>query len=256
MKPWNERRPSGPLPGSPQDGWVHRSGMAPMAQWPQLEEAIPLVAGPMRRYLAQIDTVLRPGSVKNTDQALRSFGTFLIEHHREVTRLGEVTRSHIEDYKPWLAARPGRQARASTATLAHRLGTLRMFVRIDQWGWQEAPIKVPMFPGDLPRQDQQRSQPPGRTPLRPAMTSPQSPGGSATPAQDAALGLVIYADRMGTYLAAAHGDPARVRRMYVWDRDLSSALLADIAIVEVALRNAMHKALAATGGHAGTRHQP
>ena len=27
------------------------------------------------------------------------------------------------------------------------------FVRIDEWGWDEAPPRVPMFPGDLPRQD-------------------------------------------------------------------------------------------------------
>ena len=27
------------------------------------------------------------------------------------------------------------------------------FVRIDEWGWVEAPSRVPMFPGDLPRQD-------------------------------------------------------------------------------------------------------
>jgi len=27
------------------------------------------------------------------------------------------------------------------------------FVRIDEWGWDEAPDRVPMFPGDLPRQD-------------------------------------------------------------------------------------------------------
>jgi integrase len=38
--------------------------------------------------------------------------------------------------------------------MAHRLGTLRMFfVRIDEWGWAEAPARVPMFPGDVPRQD-------------------------------------------------------------------------------------------------------
>src|SRR5438034_67796 len=44
--------------------------------------------------------------------------------------------------------------RCTTATIAHRLGTLRMFfVRLDEWGWDEAPPKVPMFPGDLPRQD-------------------------------------------------------------------------------------------------------
>src|SRR4051794_31454842 len=27
------------------------------------------------------------------------------------------------------------------------------FVRIDEWGWDQAPARVPMFPGDLPRQD-------------------------------------------------------------------------------------------------------
>ncbi len=38
--------------------------------------------------------------------------------------------------------------------MAHRLGTLRMFfVRIEEWGWDQAPARVPMFPGDLPRQD-------------------------------------------------------------------------------------------------------
>jgi site-specific recombinase XerD len=66
-----------------------------------------------------------------------------------------VTHRHIENYKPWLAKRPGQnKVRVTTATLAHRLGTLRMFfIRIDEWGWAEAPARVPMFPGDLPRQD-------------------------------------------------------------------------------------------------------
>lgn len=27
------------------------------------------------------------------------------------------------------------------------------FLRIAEWGWDEAPPRVPMFPGDLPRQD-------------------------------------------------------------------------------------------------------
>jgi site-specific recombinase XerD len=52
-------------------------------------------------------------------------------------------------------ARPGQNKPAVTsATIAHRLGTLRMFfVRIDEWGWDDAPARVPMFPGDLPRLD-------------------------------------------------------------------------------------------------------
>lgn len=115
----------------------------------------PQVVATMRRYLEQIACVLRPGSVVNTDQALRAFATFLLQSAPEVASISQVTRRHVEDFKPWLAARPGRnEARVTTATLAHRVGTLRMFfVRIEEWGWEEAPVRVPMFPGDLPRQD-------------------------------------------------------------------------------------------------------
>ena len=72
-----------------------------------------------------------------------------------MTSTAQLTRRHVEDYKSWLAKRPGQnKARLTTATLAHRLGTLRMFfVRIDEWGWAEAPARVPMLPGELPRQD-------------------------------------------------------------------------------------------------------
>lgn len=145
----------GPRPGSPAGNPLGHNGTAPMRTWAELSAARPELAATMRRYLEQIGCVLRPGSVRNTDQALRSFAGFLLEQAPEVTTVAMVTRRHIEGYKPWLAARPGRrQPRASTATLAHRLGTLRMFfVRIDEWGWEQAPPRVPMFPGDLPRQD-------------------------------------------------------------------------------------------------------
>jgi len=127
---------------------------APFPAWEQLSAA-PAVAGVMRRYLEQIACVLRPRSVANADQALRCFAGFLAEAAPQVTCLSQVTRRHIEDYKPWLAARPGQnKPRLTPATIAHRLGTLRMFfLRIEEWGWDEAPPKVPMFPGDLPRQD-------------------------------------------------------------------------------------------------------
>lgn len=130
------------------------SGPLLLPTWADLE-AHPQITKPMRRYLEQIACVLRPGSVNGTDLALRSFAAFLVETAPEVTSIGQVTRRHIEDYKPWLAARPGQNKnRLTTATLAHRLGTLRMFfVRIDEWGWDQAPARVPMFPGDLPRQD-------------------------------------------------------------------------------------------------------
>jgi site-specific recombinase XerD len=131
------------------------TGPAPLPGWPQLAEVIPQVTAPMRRYLGQVACVLRPRSVENTDQASRSFAGFLAKAAPEVTCLGQVTRRHIEDYKPWLAARPGQnKPQLTPATIAHRLGTLRMFfVRIAEWGWEEAPARVPMFPGDLPRLD-------------------------------------------------------------------------------------------------------
>jgi site-specific recombinase XerD len=110
----------------------------------------------MGRYLQQIACVLlRPGSVNGADLALRSFAAFLVEAAPEVTSTADVARRNVEDFKPWLARRPGQNtARLTTATIAHRLGTLRMFfVRIEGWGWDEAPARVQMFSGDLPRQD-------------------------------------------------------------------------------------------------------
>jgi site-specific recombinase XerD len=131
------------------------NGVGALPGWDELEPAFPQIAATMRRYLAQLGCVLRPGSVGGADLALRSFAAFLAEAAPGVRCLAQVSRRHIEDYKPWLAARPGQnKPRLTTATLAHRLGTLRMFfVRLDEWGWDEAPPRVPMFPGDLPRQD-------------------------------------------------------------------------------------------------------
>lgn len=131
------------------------NGMGALPAWADLEPAAPQIVATMRRYLTQIGCVLRPRSVENAGQALRCFAAFLIETAPEVTSTGQVMRRHIEDFKPWLAARPGQnKPRVTAATIAHRLGTLRMFfVRLDEWGWDEAPPRVPMFPGDLPRQD-------------------------------------------------------------------------------------------------------
>ncbi|HCX85003.1 MAG TPA: hypothetical protein DHV14_07705 [Micrococcales bacterium] len=63
-----------------------------------------------------------------------------------------------------------------------------------------------------------------------------------------ALDRAISPDRLGTYLGAANGDVGLARELYVWDRDVASALLADIAIAEVALRNALNLRLSADYG--------
>ncbi len=127
---------------------------APLPSWDELAVRPELVAT-MGRYLDQVGCVLRPGSVRATDHALRSFTAFLLQCAPEVTSTAQVTRRHIEDFKPWLAARPGRTApRIGSSTILQRLGTLRMFfIRIQEWDWPEAPARVPIFLGDLPRID-------------------------------------------------------------------------------------------------------
>ena len=95
------------------------------------------------------------GSVGGADLALRSFAGFPVQTAPEVASIADVVRRHVEDYKPWLAQRPVQnKPRITPATIAHRLGTLWMFfVRIDEWAWDDAPPRVPMFGGDLPRLD-------------------------------------------------------------------------------------------------------
>jgi hypothetical protein len=55
------------------------SGPLLMPSWDQLAAKIPGITKPMRRYLEQIGCVLRPGSVVNTDGALRCVAAFLAE---------------------------------------------------------------------------------------------------------------------------------------------------------------------------------
>jgi site-specific recombinase XerD len=131
------------------------SGPLLLPTWEQLHVTHPAMVATMRRYLQQVACVLRPRSVNGADLALRSFTSFLVQTSPAMVSTADITRRHVEDYKPWLAQRPGQnKSRLTPATLAHRLGTLRMFfIRIEEWGWDEAPPRIPMFPGDLPKQD-------------------------------------------------------------------------------------------------------
>lgn len=131
------------------------SGPDRLPDWDHLAARAPDVVATMRRYLDQLACVLRPGSVRGADLALRSLAAFLAEHAPDLATVADINRRRIEDFIRWLAARPGRDgARITPATLAHRLGTIRMFfVRISEWDWSEAPVRVPIIPGDLPRQD-------------------------------------------------------------------------------------------------------
>lgn len=69
-----------------------------------------------------------------------------------------------------------------------------------------------------------------------------------SPQQVAALDRSITPIRMSTYLSEASGDASLARELYLWDRAISVGFLADLAILEVALRNAMSAQLAAKWG--------
>jgi hypothetical protein len=149
------------------------SGPLLLPTWEHLATR-PQIVDTMRRYLDQIACVLRPGSVTGADLALRSFAAFLVETAPEVTSTAQLTRRHVEDYKSWLAKRPGQnKARLTTATLAHRLGTLRMFfVRIDEWAGRRHPpgcqCSLATFPAKTIRSPR-------------AWTTPRPPSCSAPP---------------------------------------------------------------------------
>ncbi|MDQ0425244.1 Abi family protein [Cellulomonas iranensis] len=68
------------------------------------------------------------------------------------------------------------------------------------------------------------------------------------PHRHSGLDRGISAPRFATFEHAAGGDPGLARDLYVWNRDLSVAFLADIAILEVALRNAIRDAATAAWG--------
>lgn len=71
-----------------------------------------------------------------------------------------------------------------------------------------------------------------------------------TPPQRRALSEAISPDRLRTYQGAARAGGVDVLELYLWDRDLAAAALADIAVLEVALRNAMNTRLAELAGRA------
>jgi hypothetical protein len=66
------------------------NGMGPLPGWAELEPAVPQIAATMRRYLAQIGCILRPGSVGGAGLALRCFAAFLARTLYLVTPLGHL----------------------------------------------------------------------------------------------------------------------------------------------------------------------
>ena len=124
------------------------------ASWLHVHAAAPQLAFTMVAYVAQMGVSMRPATAKAIDTDLRIFAGFLIEHDRALIGAGDVERSHIEAFKLWQWAQPGRSGQLKPATFRRRMGQLRtFFLRITEWGWHDAPLRVPIFFGDVPKRD-------------------------------------------------------------------------------------------------------
>lgn len=120
--------------------------------WAEITAAAPQMAETMRRYLIQVATFLAPASVVVADNSLRIFADWLVANTTVVT-VTEIGRTEIEDFKVYLAGRPGvRGGPLSENTVRQRLRMLRVFFeRIIEWDWDDAPMRNPILNWDLPR---------------------------------------------------------------------------------------------------------
>lgn len=134
-------------------GAEHRvpAGSQAALEWSEIAAQAPQLATTMSRYLTQAATFLAPRSVEVADNTLRQLARFLLTC-TGITALADVRRDDVEDFKVWLAARPGIQGpRLSANTQRQRLGMLRVFFeRIIEWDWPDAPLRNPVVGRDLP----------------------------------------------------------------------------------------------------------
>jgi integrase len=127
----------------------------PEFTWPQIVHRAPKMAATMARYLDQLAVSARPATVVAVDLTLRQFAHCVTAGDPTCRAMAAVTRTHFEDYKRWLARRPGRRGALSTTTISGRVGLLRtFFARIIEWGYDDAPARVPIFAGDFPDRDE------------------------------------------------------------------------------------------------------
>jgi site-specific recombinase XerD len=123
--------------------------------WVEIAERAPQLAATMTAYLEQLTVSSRPGTVDAASLALRQFATHLTRTDPACTSVAAIARCHIESYKIALAARAGRHGTVSTQTIRHRLGMLRTFFeRIIDWDDPDAPRRVPVLTGDIPKADE------------------------------------------------------------------------------------------------------
>ena len=123
--------------------------------WSVTAAEAPQLVATMAAYLDQLAVSAQPTTVAAYELALRQFAGRVVQADPTCRTVTQIERHHIEDYKRWLKTRPGTKGRPVTArTIRHRLGLLRVFFeRIIEWGYDDAPPRVPIYPGDLPDVD-------------------------------------------------------------------------------------------------------
>jgi integrase len=110
----------------------------------------------LQSYIEQMRLSLRPATMVRVEAVLREFASWLMTDVPEVAAVADLRREHIERYKRHLAGRPARRgARLSKIGLAEQLGTLRVCLeRLSEWAGEDAPTRVLIFAGDIPRRDE------------------------------------------------------------------------------------------------------
>jgi integrase len=130
----------------------------PEQSWDELAARAPQMVATMSAYLDQLSVSSRPSTVDAASLALRHLVAHITETDPTCTSVAAIERRHIESYKLALAARPGRAGgnkTVSNQTIRHNLGMVRTFCeRVIDWDYPDAPRRVPVFTGDLPKADE------------------------------------------------------------------------------------------------------
>jgi integrase len=131
--------------------WRRRHGGV---TWEEIARRAPQIVETMTAYLRQLAVSSRPGTIDATSLALRQFAAHITSTDPACTSVAAIERRHIESYKIALTARSVRDGAVSTQTIRMRLGMLRTFFeRVIDWDYPDAPRRVPVFVGDIPRRD-------------------------------------------------------------------------------------------------------
>jgi integrase len=131
--------------------------LVPESSWDELAVRAPQMVATMCSYLEQLAVSSRPSTVAAASLALRHLAAHVTETDPSCTSVAAIERRHVEDYKVALAARPGagENKTVSATTIRHNLGMARTFFeRVIDWDYPDAPRRVPIFTGDLPKADE------------------------------------------------------------------------------------------------------